>query len=207
VARAPRARLAVSSSGISVSTPALIAGLTSDHAKGLGGVRPPAGAPFDRGKITTRSVARAPRVKFVWCRMYARVLFSWPVESPYRPLTDEVGEMEPEIVNALTRIIDLVDAREDSFAPRSIPLSPEAVEAFERFRDARPVLKRTAVQSIGGRSIRSCSLPMQKVQKVQKPSEPRCFLHILHLLQVPGRSLPAAAVALPERLIQRTMVV
>jgi Protein of unknown function (DUF3987) len=66
--------------------------------------------------------------------MYARVLFSWPVESPYRPLTDEVAEIEPEIVNALTRIIDLVDAREDSFAPRNVPLSPEAVQAFERFR-------------------------------------------------------------------------
>ena len=66
--------------------------------------------------------------------MYARVLFSWPVEPPYRPLTNEVAEIEPEIVNALTRIIDLVDEREDAFAPRNISLSPEAVEAFERFR-------------------------------------------------------------------------
>jgi hypothetical protein len=66
--------------------------------------------------------------------MYARVLFSWPVESPYRPLTDDVAEIEPEIVNALTRIIDLVDAREDSFAPRNVRLSPEAVGELERFR-------------------------------------------------------------------------
>jgi len=66
--------------------------------------------------------------------MYARVLFSWPAEPPYRPLTNEVAEIEPEIVNALTRIINLVDEKEDEFAPRNILLSPEAVEAFERFR-------------------------------------------------------------------------
>jgi hypothetical protein len=66
--------------------------------------------------------------------MYARVLFSWPAEPAYRPLTNDVAEIEPEIVNALMRIIDLVDEREDSFAPRNIPLSPEAVGAFEEFR-------------------------------------------------------------------------
>jgi hypothetical protein len=32
--------------------------------------------------------------------MYARILFSWPVDPPYRPLTNEVAEVEPEIVNA-----------------------------------------------------------------------------------------------------------
>jgi hypothetical protein len=66
--------------------------------------------------------------------MYARVLFSWPGEPPYQPLTNEVAEIEPEVVNALTRIIDLVDEKEGEFAPRNILLSPEAVEAFERFR-------------------------------------------------------------------------
>ena len=66
--------------------------------------------------------------------MYARVLFSWPVEPPYRPLTNEVAEIEPEIVNALTRIIDLVDEKDDAFGPRTIPMSQEAVEVFEGFR-------------------------------------------------------------------------
>jgi len=66
--------------------------------------------------------------------MYARVLFSWPVEPPYLPLTNEVAEIEPEIVNALTRIISLVDEKEVSFAPRNIPLSAKAVEVFELFR-------------------------------------------------------------------------
>jgi hypothetical protein len=66
--------------------------------------------------------------------MYARVLFSWPAEPPYLPLSNEVAEIEPEIVNALTRIINLVDEKEGSFAPRNIPLSPKAVEVFELFR-------------------------------------------------------------------------
>jgi hypothetical protein len=66
--------------------------------------------------------------------MYARVLFGWPVDPPYRPLTNEVAEVEPEIVNALSRIIDLPCGGQDDFAPRHIALSAEAVEAFERFR-------------------------------------------------------------------------
>jgi Protein of unknown function (DUF3987) len=37
--------------------------------------------------------------------MYARFLFAWPADPPYRPLTNEVTEVEPEIVNALTRIL------------------------------------------------------------------------------------------------------
>jgi hypothetical protein len=52
--------------------------------------------------------------------MYARVLFSWPIEPPYRPLTNEVAEIEPEIVNALTRMIDLLDEVEDGFAPSGL---------------------------------------------------------------------------------------
>jgi hypothetical protein len=66
--------------------------------------------------------------------MYARVLFAWPVDPPYRPLTNEVAEVEPEIVNALSRIIDLPSGQEEDFTPRKIALSPEAVEALERFR-------------------------------------------------------------------------
>src|SRR5262249_10452300 len=66
--------------------------------------------------------------------MYARFLFAWPADPPYRPLTNEVAEVEPEIVNALTRIIDLKCGDGDSFAPRDVPFSPEAVGAFVRFR-------------------------------------------------------------------------
>jgi Protein of unknown function (DUF3987) len=67
--------------------------------------------------------------------MYARIVFGWPSEPPYRPLTNEVAEIEPEIVNALTRIIDLVSDREDTFAPRSVSLSPDAFELFDQFRE------------------------------------------------------------------------
>ena len=62
--------------------------------------------------------------------MYARVLFAWPDDPPYRPLTNEVAEVEPEIVNALSRIIDLASGSEGNFAPRDIPLSREAVGGF-----------------------------------------------------------------------------
>jgi len=31
--------------------------------------------------------------------MYARILFGWPAEPLYQPLTDEVAEVEPEIIN------------------------------------------------------------------------------------------------------------
>ncbi len=66
--------------------------------------------------------------------MYARILFAWPIDPPYRPLTNEVAEVEPEIVNALSRLIDLPSAEEGNFVSRNIALSPEAVEVFEQFR-------------------------------------------------------------------------
>src|SRR5262249_26959615 len=66
--------------------------------------------------------------------MYARILFAWPADPSYRPLTNEVAEVEPDIVNALARIIDLESGAGADFAPRHVPLSPEAVGAFEQFR-------------------------------------------------------------------------
>jgi hypothetical protein len=67
--------------------------------------------------------------------MYARVLFAWPPEPGYRPLTNDVAEIEPEIVNALTRIagLDGGQGKDGEFAPRAISLSPEATETFEQF--------------------------------------------------------------------------
>jgi hypothetical protein len=68
--------------------------------------------------------------------MYARVLFAWPPEPDYRRLTNDVAEIEPEIYNALTRLVDLDGGRDadGGFAPRFISLSPEATETFEQFR-------------------------------------------------------------------------
>jgi hypothetical protein len=67
--------------------------------------------------------------------MYARVLFAWPPEPGYRPLTNEVAEIEPEIVNALTCIVGLdgVNGKDGEFAPRSISLSAEGIETFQHF--------------------------------------------------------------------------
>ncbi len=69
-------------------------------------------------------------------QVYARHLFSWPSEPAYQPLTDEVDEIEPEILNALIRIIDLKGGQgeDGGFAPRLIELSPEARGLFEGFR-------------------------------------------------------------------------
>ena len=68
--------------------------------------------------------------------LYGRVLFAWPSEPPYRALVNDVAEVEPEIVNALTRIINLeAGADQDGeFAPKAVPLAPDAVVAFEAFR-------------------------------------------------------------------------
>jgi uncharacterized protein DUF3987 len=68
--------------------------------------------------------------------MYARICFAWPPEPAYEPMGNEVAEIEPEIINALTRLVDL-DAGHDhdgGFAPRAVVLSPEAVAGFEQFR-------------------------------------------------------------------------
>src|SRR5262249_2378769 len=81
--------------------------------------------------------------------IYGRVLFAWPSEPPYRALVNDVSEVEPEIVNALTRIINL-DAgadRNGEFAPKAIPLAADAIVAFEEFRQ----LVHRAKQSLDGR--------------------------------------------------------
>jgi hypothetical protein len=66
--------------------------------------------------------------------MYARFYFSWPEEPAHRALSDEVGEIEPEIQNALTRIVDLPTGDDGVFAPRTVDLSAEGLSAFETFR-------------------------------------------------------------------------
>jgi hypothetical protein len=68
--------------------------------------------------------------------MYARVLFSWPPKAPYKPLTDDVAEVEPEIINMLNRIVTLESGQDQDggFAPRAVPLSEPAVVDFEQVR-------------------------------------------------------------------------
>lgn len=66
--------------------------------------------------------------------MYARVCFAWPPEPGYRPLSNNVSEIEDDIVNALSRIVDLPAGGIAGFTPRKLPLSNEATNAFEQFR-------------------------------------------------------------------------
>jgi hypothetical protein len=64
--------------------------------------------------------------------MYARICFSWPSEPPYRPLTDDTAEIEPEMINALSRLIRL-PCEGDTFA-KMVPLAIEARGRFEQLR-------------------------------------------------------------------------
>jgi hypothetical protein len=66
--------------------------------------------------------------------MYARICFGWPAQPGYRPLTDDSDEIEPEIVNALGRLVKLPESDEDVFVPRDVWLSQSAREEFEQFR-------------------------------------------------------------------------
>jgi hypothetical protein len=67
--------------------------------------------------------------------MYARICFAWPSEAGYRPMSNDVSELEPEIVNALIRLVRLGEPNSDGvLASSSIPLSTDAVSCFESFR-------------------------------------------------------------------------
>jgi hypothetical protein len=66
--------------------------------------------------------------------MYARFCFAWPAEPAHMPLSNDVTEIEPDIQNALKRIVDLPAEEGGLFAPRTVDLSGEAVSAFEVFR-------------------------------------------------------------------------
>jgi hypothetical protein len=73
--------------------------------------------------------------------MYARFCFAWPEEPAHRPLSNEVSEIEPEIQNALTRLINLPSEEDGVFAPRTVDLSAGALAAFEAFRTFLDQLK------------------------------------------------------------------
>ena len=50
--------------------------------------------------------------------MHARVLFAWPEEPAFHSLTDDVTEIEPELLNALCRIVDLPAGEEMTYSHR-----------------------------------------------------------------------------------------
>ncbi len=66
--------------------------------------------------------------------MYARLLFSWPSEPPYRPLTNSALEVDPDIWNALKRLDGLAELVDGRLVMHSIGLSEDALRQFEQFR-------------------------------------------------------------------------
>jgi hypothetical protein len=67
--------------------------------------------------------------------MYSRFIYAWPLAPEYRPLTNEVAEVEPELQSALTALIRLPSENEGGeFIAQAIWLSDGAVAAFEEFR-------------------------------------------------------------------------
>jgi hypothetical protein len=66
--------------------------------------------------------------------IYARILFSWPTEAPYRPLTDAVNEIDPDLENILTKLINLAEFEEGNLIVRHAVLAHDAKEVFEQFR-------------------------------------------------------------------------
>jgi len=65
--------------------------------------------------------------------IYARFLYAWPPEAPFREPTDDADETDPEIINAFARLANLEAGDEDAFAPRSVPLTADAREVFAAF--------------------------------------------------------------------------
>jgi hypothetical protein len=67
--------------------------------------------------------------------MYGRFLYAWTATPAYRPLSVIPREFEPELINALKRLVDLSAETEDgTFAPQDVPLTRDAVQTFEEFR-------------------------------------------------------------------------
>ena len=61
-------------------------------------------------------------------------LFSWPEEPPHRSLSDTAPEAAPFILNALRRLISLPAGTTALLEPITLPLTAEALAAFEQFR-------------------------------------------------------------------------
>ena len=68
--------------------------------------------------------------------MHGRFLFGWPSTPDYRPLTNEVSEVEPELQSALKALIRLpAEDADEAFIAQAVPLSQDAVEESRRIAD------------------------------------------------------------------------
>jgi hypothetical protein len=65
--------------------------------------------------------------------MYSRFLYAWPPDAPFREPTDDADEVDPEIINAFSRLASLQAGEDEAFAPRSVPLTPYAKRVFAQF--------------------------------------------------------------------------
>jgi hypothetical protein len=64
--------------------------------------------------------------------MYARMLFGWPIEAPYQPLSNVAPE--GVIVNALDRLVKLGGDDCEKFKPIDVPLRRDALAVLEALR-------------------------------------------------------------------------
>jgi hypothetical protein len=65
--------------------------------------------------------------------IYSRFLYAWPPEAPFREPTDDADEVDPEIINAFSRLANLQAGDDEAFAPRSVPLTADARQVFAQF--------------------------------------------------------------------------
>jgi len=65
--------------------------------------------------------------------IYSRFLYAWPPEAPFREPTDDADEVDPEIINAFSRLANLQAGDDEAFAPISVPLTTDARSAFSQF--------------------------------------------------------------------------
>jgi hypothetical protein len=67
--------------------------------------------------------------------MDARFLYAWPLPPGYRPLSNEISELEPELYSAFNALVRLPsEDSEGAFAPQDVWLSESAILRFEDFR-------------------------------------------------------------------------
>jgi hypothetical protein len=65
--------------------------------------------------------------------MYARILFAWPPEAEWTGLTDDAAEIEPDILNIISRVNGLAQFAEDKLLQLVVSLSGESRERFVQF--------------------------------------------------------------------------
>ncbi len=67
--------------------------------------------------------------------IYARFLYAWPPEAPFREPSDDADETDPEIINAFGRLAKLEAGDDETFAPRNVPLTLDARRVFAAFAE------------------------------------------------------------------------